>query len=88
MSTYLSCFIVSDFAHTETTFDNKGKTIPLKVFASPDNINKTTYAGGVGKKVIEYYVKYFDIPYPLPKLGENLFGAIVLASIFYSKKSG
>ncbi|CAG9864092.1 unnamed protein product [Phyllotreta striolata] len=69
MSTYLSCFIVSDFAHTETSFENKGaSTVPLKVYASPDNLEKTKYAGEVGKKCIEYYVDYFQIPYPLPKL--------------------
>lgn len=71
MSTYLSCFIVSDFAHTETSFNNDGKMIPLKVYASPDNLQKTQYAGEVGKKVIEYYVNYFQIPYPLPKLGKT-----------------
>lgn len=70
MSTYLSCFIVSDFINTETSFENDGTTIPLKVYASPDNLDKTTYAGEVGKKVIEYYIKYFNIPYPLPKLGK------------------
>ncbi|XP_057652415.1 glutamyl aminopeptidase-like isoform X2 [Diorhabda carinulata] len=68
MSTYLSCFIVSDFDHTKTTFDNNGTMIPLKVYASPDNLYKTTYAAEIGKKVIEHYVNYFDIPYPLPKL--------------------
>ncbi|CAG9829478.1 unnamed protein product [Diabrotica balteata] len=68
MSTYLSCFIVSDFTHTETSFNNSGKVVPLKVFASPENLDKTRYAGEVGKKVIEYYVQYFQMPYPLPKL--------------------
>ncbi|XP_023019107.2 aminopeptidase A isoform X1 [Leptinotarsa decemlineata] len=68
MSTYLSCFIVSDFTHTETAFENNGKMIPLKVYASPQNLAKTTYAGQVGKKVIEFYIDYFKIPYPLPKL--------------------
>ncbi|KAJ8961758.1 hypothetical protein NQ318_021359 [Aromia moschata] len=68
MSTYLSCFIVSDFTNTETSFNNSGVTIPLKVYASPENLDKTTYAGEVGKKAIEYYVNYFGMPYPLPKL--------------------
>ncbi|XP_076253121.1 glutamyl aminopeptidase-like isoform X3 [Rhynchophorus ferrugineus] len=68
MSTYLSCFIVSDFTHTETSFNNNGTLTPLRVYASPGNLNKTTYAGEVAKKVIEYYVDYFGIPYPLPKL--------------------
>ncbi|XP_018565925.1 glutamyl aminopeptidase isoform X2 [Anoplophora glabripennis] len=68
MSTYLSCFIVSDFTNTETSFDNMGTSVPLKVYASPENLNKTTYAGEVGKKAIEYYVNYFNMSYPLPKL--------------------
>lgn len=70
MSTYLSCFIVSDFTHTETSFESNGKSIPLKVYASPENLNKTSYAGYVGQKAIEYYINYFNIPYPLPKLGK------------------
>lgn len=49
---------------------SNGKNIPLKVYASPENLNKTSYAGYVGQKAIEYYIKYFNIPYPLPKLGE------------------
>ncbi|CAH0559336.1 unnamed protein product [Brassicogethes aeneus] len=68
MSTYLVCFIVSDFQSTDTTFDNNGTPIPFRVFATPQQLSKTTYAGEVGKKVIEYYVSYFGIPYPLPKL--------------------
>ncbi|XP_030767468.1 glutamyl aminopeptidase-like isoform X2 [Sitophilus oryzae] len=68
MSTYLTCFIVSDFTYTNTTFENDGTLTPLRVYASPGNIDKTTYAGETAKKVIEYYVTYFGIPYPLPKL--------------------
>ncbi|KAG5887715.1 hypothetical protein JTB14_020018 [Gonioctena quinquepunctata] len=68
MSTYLACFIVSDFTHTETFFNSNNQKIPLKVYASPQNLEKTTYAGTVGKKVIEFYIDYFKIPYPLPKL--------------------
>ncbi|XP_049821502.1 aminopeptidase A isoform X3 [Aethina tumida] len=68
MSTYLACFIVSDFKHTETTFNNSGVEIPFKVFSSPEQLSKTKYAAEVGKKVIEYYVDYFKLEYPLPKL--------------------
>ncbi|XP_060524769.1 glutamyl aminopeptidase isoform X3 [Cylas formicarius] len=68
MSTYLTCFIVSDFKFTETTFNNNGTPVALRVYASPGNLNKTTYAGEVAKKVIEFYVDYFGISYPLPKL--------------------
>lgn len=68
MSTYLTCFIVSDFIHSSTTFNNNGTQTELRVYASPGNLEKTTYAGDVAKKVIEFYVDYFGIPYPLPKL--------------------
>lgn len=69
MSTYLSCFIVSDFTYTETSFDNKEENdIDFRVYATPAQLNKTTYAAKVGKEVIEFYVDYFNISYPLPKL--------------------
>ncbi|XP_045478249.1 glutamyl aminopeptidase isoform X5 [Harmonia axyridis] len=68
MSTYLVCFIVCDFNYTETFFENNGTNVPFRVYATPQQLEKTTYAGEVGKKTIEFYIKYFDIPYPLPKL--------------------
>ncbi|XP_066255526.1 aminopeptidase A-like isoform X1 [Euwallacea similis] len=68
MSTYLTCFIVSDFVHSNTTFNNNGTETELRVYASPGNLEKTTYAGEIAKKVIEYYVSYFGLSYPLPKL--------------------
>lgn len=73
MSTYLSCFIVSDFKYTNTTFENGGTETPFRVYASPHQLEKTTYAGEVGKKAIEYFIQYFNIPYPLPKLGKSDF---------------
>lgn len=71
MSTYLVCFIVCDFKNSETFFKNNGSDIPFRVYATPQQLEKTTYAGTVGKNIIEFYIKYFDIPYPLPKLGKN-----------------
>ncbi|XP_044761271.1 glutamyl aminopeptidase isoform X3 [Coccinella septempunctata] len=68
MSTYLVCFIVCDFNYTETFFENNGTNVPFRVYATPQQLEKTTYAGTVGKKTIEFYIKYFDISYPLPKL--------------------
>lgn len=77
MSTYLACFIVSDFQSRDVVVDTKGIGDPfdLRVFATPEQINKVDFAVEVGKGVIEYYVQYFQIPYPLPKLGKlNYFG--------------
>ena len=72
MSTYLSCFIVSDFAYKAVQVDTKGigDEFTLRVFATPEQINKTDFALSVGKAIIEYYIQYFKIPYPLPKLGK------------------
>ncbi|GFG31124.1 hypothetical protein Cfor_00773 [Coptotermes formosanus] len=66
MVTYLSCFIVSDFEHLSPVTVSQG--FPFSIYATPAQVNKTKYALEVGVKIIEYYIKYFGIPYPLPKL--------------------
>lgn len=66
MSTYLVCFIVSDFQFTQDTIKDN---ITFRVYATPAQLGKTDYAREIGKKVIEYYIDYFGIYYPLPKLG-------------------
>lgn len=70
MSTYLACFIVSDFSFREVEIDTKGigDTFKMGVYATPEQINKVDFATEVGKGVIEYYIDYFQIEYPLPKL--------------------
>ncbi|XP_032306948.1 glutamyl aminopeptidase [Drosophila ananassae] len=70
MSTYLACFIVSDFSFREVEIDTKGigDTFTMGVYATPEQINKVDFATDVGKGVIEYYIDYFQIAYPLPKL--------------------
>lgn len=69
MSTYLSCFIVSDFKYTENFILPEKDNIPFRVYATPAQLQKTTFARDTGIKVIEYYINYFGIKYPLPKLG-------------------
>lgn len=70
MSTYLAVFIVSDFAaktvEINSSVDNT--TFDLSVYATPGQINKTDFALSTSKSVIEFYIDYFQIPYPLPKL--------------------
>lgn len=70
MVTYLSCFIVSDFKRLSPVTVSQG--FPFSIYATPAQVNKTNYALEVGVKIIEYYIKYFGIPYPLPKLGKWL----------------
>ncbi|KAH8359852.1 hypothetical protein KR093_009103 [Drosophila rubida] len=70
MSTYLACFIVSDFAAKSVAIDTKGigSSFDMGVYATPEQIDKVDFALEVGKGVIEYYIDYFQIEYPLPKL--------------------
>lgn len=71
MSTYLTVFIVSDFARTNVTANVEspvGEPFELSVYSTPGQLNKTDYALNTSKKIIEFYIDYFKIPYPLPKL--------------------
>lgn len=71
MSTYLSCFIVSDFQFKELPIDAKGvgENFVLRAFATPAQLEKVTFALETAKKITEYYIDYFQEEYPLPKLG-------------------
>ncbi|XP_017785900.1 PREDICTED: glutamyl aminopeptidase-like isoform X2 [Nicrophorus vespilloides] len=68
MSTYLACFIVSDFKSTNDEIMSSHGNIPFRVFATPAQLEKTNYARVTGKKIMEFYLDYFNIKYPLPKL--------------------
>lgn len=70
MSTYLACFIVSDFKAKTVPIDTKGigQSFDMGVYATPEQLDKVDFAVEVGKGVIEYYIDYFQIEYPLPKL--------------------
>ena len=64
MSTYLLAFIVGDIKFLE----NKTKNgVMVRTFATPDNINFTSFALEFAIKCLEYYEQYFDIKYPLNK---------------------
>ncbi|KAL4150039.1 hypothetical protein QTP88_003885 [Uroleucon formosanum] len=66
MSTYLACFIVCDFQSLEPVKADQG--FPLTVYARSGQAENMKYAQQVGLKAINFYVKYFGIQYPLPKL--------------------
>lgn len=71
MSTYLTVFIVSDFANRTGKVNLEsgiGEPFDLSIYATPGQYEKTEYAYGVSKAIIEFYIKYFNISYPLPKL--------------------
>lgn len=70
MSTYLACFIVSDFKYKNATIQSQGigKDVLLRVFATAAQLDKVDFALDAGKKMTEYYIQYFKVEYPLPKL--------------------
>lgn len=71
MSTYLACFIVSDFRSIEETVNagGIGNNFPLRAFATPAQVSKLEFALETAKTVTEFYIQYFKEEYPLPKLG-------------------
>ncbi|KAK0091458.1 hypothetical protein PV326_003204 [Microctonus aethiopoides] len=70
MSTYLICFIISDFAAITAPAKklNGVDTLPISVFTTRAQKEKAKFALDIGVKIIEYYTQLFKIDYPLPKL--------------------
>lgn len=69
MSTYLTAFIVSDFDFiSETVNPSVGDPFDVRCFSSPAQKSKLDFALRTAVDVIKYYISYFKIPYPLPKL--------------------
>lgn len=68
MSSYLACFIVCDFDYSEGNATNGGFSV--NVFARREQISNIHFAKKVAVNASNFYLSYFDIPYPLPKLGK------------------
>lgn len=70
MSTYLACIIVSDFDSMSSTVraNGIGSDFTMRAFATPHQLNKVQFALDFGVAVTEYYIQYFKVEYPLPKL--------------------
>lgn len=70
VSSYLVAFAHGPFASlsSEYTSPLTGKTIPLKIYATPDLIGQAQFALDVKRLALPVYEEIFDVPYPLPKL--------------------
>lgn len=70
MAPYLVAWANGEFeyvsGHTQSPLT--GRTIPLRLFATPDAISQAHFAVDVMKRVLPAYEEVFDIAYPLPKL--------------------
>ncbi|KAJ7748797.1 leucyl aminopeptidase [Mycena maculata] len=70
MSSYLVAFANGPFEHLETAvvMPLSGRTVPLRIYATPDNIHQVGFCLDVTAKVLPLYETIFNIEYPLPKL--------------------
>ncbi|XP_045455557.1 aminopeptidase N-like [Melitaea cinxia] len=65
MSTYLVAYVVSKFSYVESSPELS--STKFRIWARKDAIGQTSYAAQIGPKVLSYFEKWFNIPYPLPK---------------------
>jgi puromycin-sensitive aminopeptidase len=65
MSTYLLAFIIGDFDYVEQL---SSRGVIVRVYTMPGKKHQAKFALDVTVKVLEFYEKYFDIPYPLQTL--------------------
>lgn len=70
MSTYLACFIVCDFVKKSENISVGSSEFLFSVYATKEQIDKVDFSLEVGVAVTKYYIQYFGIDYPLPKLGK------------------
>ena len=64
MSTYLLAFLVGDFQCLSGSSDS----VPIRVCATPDQVQYGKFALKATEYVLHYYDTYFGIKYPMPKL--------------------
>lgn len=69
MSTYLAVFMISELieAHSANLVGQQ-TTTKFTVYTAPEQKEDGKYAFDVGKKLTEFYIKYFGVEYPLGKL--------------------
>lgn len=74
MSTYLACFVVCNFDYKEVDVNANGigSNFKLRAFAQKDQTHKIDFAHDIGKRATEFYINYYEVPFPLPKLGKNI----------------
>ncbi|KAA8498243.1 Puromycin-sensitive aminopeptidase [Porphyridium purpureum] len=65
MSTYLLAFLVGEFDFVE---GRTAEGVLIRVYTLKNNSHLGHFALDVGMKTLSFFTKFFEIPYPLPKL--------------------
>ena len=65
MSTYLVACLVADFGYTETNGSNQ---FSFRVYHRDHKATESALAADVGPKFLDFYEKYFNLTFPLPKM--------------------
>lgn len=68
MSTYLLAFIIGDFEYLEKNNRGIKKNICVRVYTVRGKKHQAKFSLDVTVKMLEFYEKYFGIPYPLETL--------------------
>ena len=69
MSTYLVAFIVGEYDYLQSSLVlENNRSIEVRVYTPPGKKEQGQFALDVAVKVLDFYTKYFEIEYPLPKM--------------------
>eukprot|EP00200_Dunaliella_tertiolecta_P018172 CAMPEP_0202417998 /NCGR_PEP_ID=MMETSP1128-20130828/44779_1 /ASSEMBLY_ACC=CAM_ASM_000463 /TAXON_ID=3047 /ORGANISM="Dunaliella tertiolecta, Strain CCMP1320" /LENGTH=556 /DNA_ID=CAMNT_0049025489 /DNA_START=87 /DNA_END=1755 /DNA_ORIENTATION=- len=68
MSTYLLAWVIGELASVETVCETEYKSVPLRVWSSPDKVGMLGTALSVGCTALMTLSTTFGVPYALPKL--------------------
>jgi aminopeptidase N len=73
MSTYLLAFVISDYTcKNGTAHPIISKNVDVSVCARPNAFNQLDLAFDSSIEILEYFEKFYDVVYPLTKLGKRI----------------
>ncbi|KAJ7219096.1 leucyl aminopeptidase [Mycena pura] len=88
MSSYIVAWANGPFVHLEqkVTLPLSGKTVPLRIYSTPDVIHQAAFALDVVARVLPIYETVFDVEFPLPKL-DTLVVIVFFVSVYLNSPS-